>query len=362
MCELEPLLVAADVKPSPSGQDEHITLLQTRFFTSQSQLEFDRSSLRCCIHVHYLSFVVYQRRLDWLETARKPTRCIGKSQYTGKGRAFVGLGSGLCYSYAMRQTLAEHTHELQNKTLLTLVKKRKLNTIADVVSLMTKMDRLLKKDDGLWWFNSLYRRVTLAIERDWEDGKWAHPAWLVQLDVGFAQQYFQAIEYWLTESDAMPRAWKPLFEWRYHSKIAPVQFALAGVNAHINRDLALAVVHACEKTKTLPERGTAEEADYIRVNQILEEVEVKAMQEMARGMLKFVTRHVNPLDKKLAMTFIGWARDVAWNNAENYWHWTHVLPNKDQALRVIKNMDWMAERMGRGILLPPSTIRGRTLL
>ena len=254
------------------------------------------------------------------------------------------------------------THTLQNEQLLMLVKNRQLQTIADVIALMTRINDLLEKDDGLWWFNSLYRRVTLAIERDWKEGKWAHPEWLVYLDVEFSELYFQAIECWLTESKDMPRAWTPLLKLRYHPRIAPVQFALAGVNAHINRDLALAVVRACEKTNTIPQRGTPEEADYIRVNRILEEVEVKAMQEMARGMLKSVTERVNPLDKKVAMTLIGWARDVAWNHAENYWHWTHVLPNEDQAKKVVKNMDRMTERMSQGILLPPSTVRGHTFL
>ncbi len=262
----------------------------------------------------------------------------------------------------MPTTSKELVHELQNTRLLELVRERSLQTIADVIALMTLIGETVEKDDGLWWFNSLYRDVTIAIERDWEAGKWAHQAWLVHLDVGFSELYFQAIECWLMKSPEMPRAWTPLFTLRYHPKIAPVQFALAGVNAHINRDLALAVVQACERTGTVPQRGTPEEADYIRVNMILEEVEVKAMQEMARGMLKMVSSRVNPLDKKIAMTLIGWARDVAWNNAEAYWHWTQITPNAEHAAKVVRNMDRMAERMGQGILLPPSSVRGHALL
>lgn len=262
----------------------------------------------------------------------------------------------------MSHVLASNSrHELQNKKLLALVKKRRLKTIPDVIKLMNKLDKTLSEDDGVWWFNSLYRRVTCAIEADYIAGKWQHPAWLVHLDVQFAELFFEAIEVWLTNPKATPRAWVPLFECRYRTQIAPVQFALAGVNAHINRDLALAVVRACEKTKTIPTRGTPEEQDYIHVNEILEEVEVKAMQDMARGLLKLVSTKVNPLDKKFAMTLIGWARDVAWGNAEDYWHWTHVAPNQTHAKRVVKNMDRLAERMGRGLLIG-TTVRGRSLL
>ncbi len=262
----------------------------------------------------------------------------------------------------MKRPSSEVQHLAQNQALSKLLATRKLKTIPDVIALMDKIHELLGQDDGIWWFNSLYRRVTLAIQADYERDKWRHPAWLMHLDVEFAQLYFQAIECWLAQSEDVPRAWTPLFNWRYDTKISPVQFALAGVNAHINRDLALAVVAACKRTKTIPKRGTPEEHDYVRINEILEEVEVEAMQEMARGVLKIVSKRVNPLDKKLAMTFIGWARDIAWNNAESYWRWTETAPNAEEAARVIKNMDRISERMGRGILFPPATVRGRALL
>ena len=44
---------------------------------------------------------------------------------------------------------------------------------------------------------------------------------------------------------AMPTAWQPLFERRADPGIEPIQFALAGMNAHINHDLPLAVVATC---------------------------------------------------------------------------------------------------------------------
>jgi Family of unknown function (DUF5995) len=47
-------------------------------------------------------------------------------------------------------------------------------------------------------------------------------------------------------------AWKPLFEARFATGIAPVQFALAGMNAHINRDLSIVVCEACAARGTEP--------------------------------------------------------------------------------------------------------------
>ena len=134
------------------------------------------------------------------------------------------------------------------------------------------------------------------------------------------------------------------------------------MNAHINRDLALAVVRACERTRTVPIDGSREEADYIHVNEILEAVEVKAMQQMARGVLKAVSDRVRPLDKKVAMVLIGWARHVAWENAQDYWRVTHDRPNKKQATAIVQKMDRLAERVGRGILFPPARVRGTNFL
>ena len=44
-----------------------------------------------------------------------------------------------------------------------------------------------------------------------------------------------------------PSAWVPLFAQRSRRGVAPLQFALAGMNAHINRDLPVALVTTCRE-------------------------------------------------------------------------------------------------------------------
>ena len=67
---------------------------------------------------------------------------------------------------------------------------------------------------------------------------------MAELDVRFA-------ELWLTAHDAaaagskVPSAWAPLFEERSTPGILDIQYALAGMNAHIEHDLPLAVVATC---------------------------------------------------------------------------------------------------------------------
>src|SRR5262249_23490375 len=58
-----------------------------------------------------------------------------------------------------------------------------------------------------------------------------------ELDVVFANMYFAAIAAGDVDPSRAPSAWRPLLRPRRNCGIARLQFALAGMNAHINRDL-----------------------------------------------------------------------------------------------------------------------------
>jgi hypothetical protein len=188
-------------------------------------------------------------------------------------------------------------------------------TIPDVVAIMGAIDRALPATDGLKWFNRLYMMVTEEIDQDCGRERWRSPEWLVHLDVEFAKLYFDAIRSWTSSTGATPRAWSQFFERRFSRGISKVQYGLAGINAHINRDLACAVLRACAVTGCAPRWGSPEHADFLRINEILDQVEVRAMQRMATGIIRRISGVVQPLDRIAAMAVIGRMRDVAWVNA-----------------------------------------------
>ncbi len=64
-------------------------------------------------------------------------------------------------------------------------------------------------------------------------------------------------------------AWQPLLASRVTPGIEPIQFALAGMNAHINHDLPIAVVAACSELVTAPTDGCHHEA-YQKVDKLLD--------------------------------------------------------------------------------------------
>ena len=114
-------------------------------------------------------------------------------------------------------------------------------TISDVIARMKAIDALLPVGDGLKWFNQLYLAVTQQVDMLSPGGAWQSPVWVLRLDVVFAGFYFSALGGFLA-GQTVPSAWSAFFAARYRSGIDRIQFALAGVNAHINHDLALALL------------------------------------------------------------------------------------------------------------------------
>src|SRR5439155_1146951 len=107
--------------------------------------------------------------------------------------------------------------------------------IDEVIDVMIAIDKILPGTDGLKWFNWLYLMVTKAVQSAPPVGGFNSPHWLTRLDVIFAEFYFAAINAFLSQR-AIPSSWQALFEARYTQGIERIQFALAGMNAHINHD------------------------------------------------------------------------------------------------------------------------------
>ena len=85
-------------------------------------------------------------------------------------------------------------------------------------------------------------------------GFFADPGFMTELDVTFANLYFAAAAA-LSDPAVVPAAWQPLVDRRSAAGIEPIQFALAGMNTHINHDLPLAVVATCAALGTEPSAG-----------------------------------------------------------------------------------------------------------
>jgi hypothetical protein len=234
--------------------------------------------------------------------------------------------------------------------LTDIVGSRAITTIDDVVAVMRGIDAALPNGDGLKWFNLLYLKVTEGVrDRPPAEG-WQDPAWLERLDVVFAGLYFAAIIAWEQSPDKLSRCWFPLFASRQRSNIKRLQFALAGMNAHINHDLAIAVVQTGKERGIAPSRGSPQYRDFDRVNAILEIVEGEVKQHIATGIIGEIDQHLGEIDDVLAMWKVRKARQTAWLNAEIVWRLQSArLATADDDF--LLNLDRLVGLASRGFLV-----------
>jgi hypothetical protein len=187
-------------------------------------------------------------------------------------------------------------------------------TIVEVIVRMQAIDALLPADDGLKWFNRLYLMVTQQVDLHPPDGEWRSPAWLTRLDVVFAGLYFGAVAGFLA-GRSVPSAWNVLFEARYRTGVDRIQFALAGMNAHINHDLALALLATNAELNLVPSLDGPEFADYQSVNGLLNTVMPSALTMLATDALGECAQDTGKIGRLLAFWNICSARELAWDFA-----------------------------------------------
>lgn len=238
------------------------------------------------------------------------------------------------------------------------LRRRRASSIGEVVEIMTAIEGALSRDDGVWWFNHLYLRVTLAVRGAVRTTTFRDPVFLERLDILFANQYFEAVAAGDVDPRAAPEAWRPLFDCRRKQDLLPLQFALAGMNAHINRDLPAGIVAAYTAAGGAPEQGSVRHRDFTAVNGLLEAVEGEIRGEFSTGLVALVDAAAGTADQAMAMWKVRRAREAAWTNAEVLWALRHTPTLRDA---FFSRLDGLTGFAGRGLLLPMAQVRARVV-
>jgi hypothetical protein len=233
------------------------------------------------------------------------------------------------------------------------------STIADVVARMEAIVAPLPRGDGVGAFARLYLAVTQGVAARLRETTFRDPRFVERLDVVFAGLFFAALDAFERSPGTEPHAWSPLFRARAQRGIAPLQFALAGMNAHINRDLPVALVTTCRELGIGLEEGTPQRADFEAVNGPLAAVEAEVKQQYLTGWLRRLDRLVHRfdrLDDVVAIWDVGRARDAAWTNGEALWA---IRDSGDLTQAYLASLDRMVGFAGRGLLVPADTVLQR---
>jgi hypothetical protein len=228
-------------------------------------------------------------------------------------------------------------------------------TVAEVLARMEAIASPLPRGDGVACFTRLYLAVTQGVEVHLAGTVFQDSRFLERLDVAFADLFFDAVDAHLKDLSATPHAWLPLFESRSRRGIAPLQFALAGMNAHINRDLPVALVSTCRDLGIDLEEGSPQHHDFETVNSLLAVTETQVKQQYVTGWLRTLDRlvhRVDRIDDVVAMWDVGRARDAAWTNGEALWA---IRDDAELAQAYLDSLDRMVGFAGRGLLVPADT-------
>jgi hypothetical protein len=175
--------------------------------------------------------------------------------------------------------------------------------------------RLRRRRDGVAAFNYMYLCVTEEVMR--ARSRFEAPEFVDRLAVVFAEYYLVAYDA-TTAGEWVSRAWAPLFEQRHEKGPAPIQFALAGLNAHINNDLAWALLQAWDEFAVVPREDSPEWRDFSAVSDCLERVQDEVRSTLESGFMRWLNRALGRLDDVVANVSIARAREEAWRRGARW--------------------------------------------
>ncbi|MFD3517572.1 DUF5995 family protein [Streptomyces sp. NPDC058657] len=215
--------------------------------------------------------------------------------------------------------------------------------VRSVVERMRTVRAEMPPGDGVAVFHRIYSTVTEEIGRRLDGGRFPDPHAAATLGVLFAERYLAAVDA-AAAGRCTPACWRPLFQYRHHPGIRPLQFALAGINAHIGHDLALAVVDTCAAL----ECGPGElEAEFERVGETLVALEERIREDLMPG--PDLLQIADPLTHLVGTWSLERARDAAWSAARVLWG-LRELP--ELAREFAERMDSGVGLVGRCLLTP----------
>jgi hypothetical protein len=206
-------------------------------------------------------------------------------------------------------------------------------SIPQAVEAMTAIAVRLPPVDGIAAFNRMYLQVTNAVAEAIHAGVFTNSEFLDHLDVVFANYYLSAVAHAEAGAD-VPRCWDVLWRQRLATGRAPIQFAVAGMNAHINHDLVLALVATFAELDLSPHDPDVL-ADFDRVSVLLASLDGDIRRSYEHGVMLDLDHHFGRAEDCIDRWSITRARAAAWHDALALWkvrnhislrqHYEHAL-------------------------------------
>jgi hypothetical protein len=198
-------------------------------------------------------------------------------------------------------------------------------------------------------FNSLYHTITDRVATELRGPEVTDPAFLEMLDVEFAKRYFDALRRWGLDDDTTPDVWEVLFRRAWDKRVSSLAAAMLGVNAHINHDLAIALIATWVELG--PPRNGVIHPDYLLINQIFAEEIPPLRRRYANRLQMRLDALVGDLDDWSQEVLVTVTRARAWTQAERMWLLRH---DPDDFAQAMLAMDRAAAFIGEALIVGDS--------
>jgi hypothetical protein len=121
------------------------------------------------------------------------------------------------------------------------------------------------------------------------------------------------------------------------------------MTAHINHDLALALVSTCAGQGATLDTGSAAHRDFVKVNAILATVEARVKADYLTALIGVADDVLGRIDDVVAIWSVGEARNAAWTHAQMLWA---IRGNAVLTKAFEDTLDGTVGFAGRGLLVP----------
>jgi hypothetical protein len=235
------------------------------------------------------------------------------------------------------------------------------NPPADIAGVVARLETVQQILDGLppspgtnrvAAFNTLYHTITEQVAELLHTPQVVDAVFLELLDVEFARLYFTALASWGVDDPDTPDAWEVLFRRGHDLGVTTLDAAVLGVNAHVNHDLALALISTWQRLG-YPGEGP-QHPDYLLVNKIFYKEIPMLRRRFATAWQLEIDRCVGELDDWSQRVLVRTTRAMAWEQAERLWV---LQDNPDDFARACLVMDRAAAIAGETLLTGTSIQR-----
>lgn len=225
-------------------------------------------------------------------------------------------------------------------------------TPAQATARMQQINASVPPNDGVGLFNRVYLLSRQNVLKAADQGFFPNPAYIRRLDSEFVKYWLKAYDTWHTKPGNLPACWRPLFINRQNMHVLPIQFILAGLTAHIFRDLSLAVFDTENWLDVIPNKlfQGRHFKDYNKVSTVLEQTMNESVLPEFRD--SYQGQLLLGIDALLAGFSIRLARIDAWDRG-NTMRLISPFGSTAEGTPLDRAFDLEAGALAAGFLAPP---------